>query len=65
MGFYDLLAHGTQYEKFFQRWGFRKASSSILQVTLAGWTALFSVIIVLIARITHNANAVTVFLGSL
>ena len=65
MGLCEKLVHGNQFEKFFQHYGPRKEPSSILQVTLAWWAVLFSVIIVLLARTTHDANAVAVFLGPL
>jgi len=54
MGFYGERVHGREFEKCLRRYGSRKASSCILQVILARWAALFSVIIVLVARVTQR-----------
>jgi len=54
MGFYEGLVHKDQCGKFLQHYSSRKASSCILQVTLTGWAALFSVIIVLVVRMTRR-----------
>ena len=63
MGPYEEFIHWSQCEKFLENYGSRKASSCVDQITLARWAVLFSVIIVLVARITHEAD--TVFLGPL
>jgi len=53
MGFYEELVHRNRCGQRLGHYRSRKVSSCILQVTLARWATLFSVIIVLVVRMTR------------
>ena len=65
MGLCEERVHGNQYGKFLRHYGSREAPSCLLQVTLARWAVLFSVIIIPVARMIqrwrwHRLSRVTI-----